>query len=831
MDKKTLVNKKVLAITMVAVALVSMLGFGLVYAQENASASRSFDAESVAPGGRVTVTVAATGYGSFGRVTETLPDGFSYDSGSLDPEEVSVTGQTVRFTLQGADKTFTYIVTASSAAGDYDFAGKLRDADRDDHDVVGASSVTVEGGPVTSGASASRSFDAESVAPGGRVTVTVAATGYGSFGRVTETLPDGFSYDSGSLDPEEVSVTGQTVRFTLQGADKTFTYIVTASSAAGDYDFAGKLRDADRDDHDVVGASSVTVEGGPVTSGASASRSFDAESVAPGGRVTVTVAATGYGSFGRVTETLPDGFSYDSGSLDPEEVSVTGQTVRFTLQGADKTFTYIVTASSAAGDYDFAGKLRDADRDDHDVVGASSVTVLGPRATRSFSSTSVRPSGRVTVTVAATGYGSFGRVTETLPDGFSYDSGSLDPEEVSVTGQTVRFTLQGADKTFTYIVTTSSATGSHSFSGTLRDSDRQDHMVGGASSVRVRTASPPPSGGGGGGTPANRAPTFDERAGASRSVAENSAVGTAVGRPVTATDRDRDRITYSLVGGDAEIFDIDSATGQISIAEGTALDFESKSSYAVSVRARDTSGGGNSISITIAVTNVDEAGSVSVSSQEPEVGTALTASLADPDGAVSEVSWSWDRSRDQETWTAISGATLDTYTPVEGDQGHHLRVTVAYTDGYGSGKRAELAFANPVPVLPTPTPTATPEPTVPATPEPTVPATPEPTAMATPEPTAMATPEPTAMATPEPTAMATPEPTAMATPEPTAMATPEPTAMATPEPTATATPPSEPAPSEEPSGLPGWAIILIVIGAAAALIGGSGYIVIRTRQQ
>ncbi len=248
----------------------------------------------------------------------------------------------------------------------------------------------------------------------------------------------------------------------------------------------------------MLGLSIVTAQQGP-----SATRSFSPASVAPGGEVVVMITATGYGSLGAVTETLPAGFSYVSSSLtdEGEVTEVDDRTVRFTLQGADKTFTYTVTASRTTGSHPFSGILRDSDRADHDVVGASSVTVLGPRATRSFSSTSVRPGGRVTVTITATGYGSLGAVTETLPAGFSYVSSSLtdEGEVTEVDDRTVRFTLQGADKTFTYTVTASRTTGFHPFSGILRDSDRADHDVVGASSVTVRK--PTTSSGGGSQTP------------------------------------------------------------------------------------------------------------------------------------------------------------------------------------------------------------------------------------------------------------------------------------------------------------------------------------------
>ncbi len=259
-----MITKKSLAIIMTAVSLLSMLGLSLVYAQQNPSASRSFDTASVAPDGQVVVMIEATGYGSLGAVTETLPEGFTYVSSSLvdEGEVTEVDARTVRFTLQGADKTFTYTVTASSTPDSYDFTGTLRDSDRGDTPVVGESSVTVEAAVAGTDASATRSFDKASVASGGEVVVMIEATGYGSLGAVTETLPAGFTYVSSSLvdEGEVTEVDARTVRFTLQGADKTFTYTVTASSTPDSYDFTGTLRDSDRGDTPVVGESSVTVE-------------------------------------------------------------------------------------------------------------------------------------------------------------------------------------------------------------------------------------------------------------------------------------------------------------------------------------------------------------------------------------------------------------------------------------------------------------------------------------------------------------------------------------------------------------------------------------------
>ena len=476
----------------VTAGMVAVMGILPAAAQVTPSASRSFDSASVDPGGRVMVTIAASDYGAAGGVTETLPAGFSYVNSSLDAVQVSeLANNQVRFTLQG-DSSFTYNVTASGRTGTYAFSGTLRDADRTDHPVGGATRVTVNTPPAGPTPSASRSFDSASVDPGGRVMVTIAASDYGAAGGVTETLPAGFSYVNSSLDAVQVSELGNNqVRFTLQG-DSLFTYTVTASGRTGSYTFSGTLRDADRTDRPVGGADSVTVNTPPEQAAPSASRSFDSASVDPGGRVMVTIAASDYGAAGGVTETLPAGFSYVNSSLDAVQVSELGNNqVRFTLQG-DSLFTYTVTASGRTGSYTFSGTLRDADRTDRPVGGADSVTVntppeqAAPSASRSFDSASVDPGGGVVVTIAASDYGAAGGVTETLPAGFSYVNSSLDAVQVSeLANNQVRFTLQG-DSLFTYTVTASDTPGPYTFSGTLRDADRTDRTVGGANSVTVK---------------------------------------------------------------------------------------------------------------------------------------------------------------------------------------------------------------------------------------------------------------------------------------------------------------------------------------------------------
>ena len=93
----------------------------------------------------------------------------------------------------------------------------------------------------------------------------------------------------------------------------------------------------------------------------------------------------------------------------------------------------------------------------------------------------------------------------------------------------------------------------------------------------------------------------------------------------------------------------------------------------------------------IAPTNMDEAGTVTLSTMKPQVGVELTATLGDPDGSVSGATWQWAGSSDGSTWIDITEAMETAYTPVAADEGNYLRATASYTDAEGSGKNATSA--------------------------------------------------------------------------------------------------------------------------------------------
>ena len=150
--------------------------------------------------------------------------------------------------------------------------------------------------------------------------------------------------------------------------------------------------------------------------------------------------------------------------------------------------------------------------------------------------------------------------------------------------------------------------------------------------------------------PPNNPPVFSEGATATRSVVSSAPAGTAIGRPVTATDADTgDTVTYRLEGTDAASFDITPASGQLRTRSGVTL---SRSSYTVVVVASDTKGEAR-ITVTINVIanrppafpalitsrSVAEAQPVGaavggpVSAADPDRGDTLTYALSGPDAA------------------------------------------------------------------------------------------------------------------------------------------------------------------------------------------------------
>ncbi|WP_026600982.1 autotransporter-associated beta strand repeat-containing protein [Methylomonas sp. 11b] len=174
-------------------------------------------------------------------------------------------------------------------------------------------------------------------------------------------------------------------------------------------------------------------------------------------------------------------------------------------------------------------------------------------------------------------------------------------------------------------------------------------------------------------------------------VAENSANGTVVGS-VSATDTLS--VVYSLVDNANGRFVIDAASGEVSVADGSQLDYEATASHAVTVRATDAAGNSSDTVLTVALTDANDAptGSVAISGTAV-VGETLSVSttLADADGLGSIV----------YTWTDGNGNILGTGSSLvltQADVDKTIIVTASYTDGLGKvetvSSTATLAVAS-----------------------------------------------------------------------------------------------------------------------------------------
>ena len=174
----------------------------------------------------------------------------------------------------------------------------------------------------------------------------------------------------------------------------------------------------------------------------------------------------------------------------------------------------------------------------------------------------------------------------------------------------------------------------------------------------------------------------------------------------TGSDQDAfDQVTWTLEGDDADRFLL-SADGVSGANEPRDLkfmrppDYENPADtnwdnvYKVIVVATDDNQGVDKRPVTVIVDNVHEMGKITLSTEQPVVGEAITATVTDPDEAVVVVTWQWHRGvigADQtKIYTPIPGATSATYIPKGDnpdtdaievlDQGKYLRATATYID-------------------------------------------------------------------------------------------------------------------------------------------------------
>ena len=165
-----------------------------------------------------------------------------------------------------------------------------------------------------------------------------------------------------------------------------------------------------------------------------------------------------------------------------------------------------------------------------------------------------------------------------------------------------------------------------------------------------------------------------------------------------ASDPEDKTVEWTLGGRDGDSFVLD---GDGTLSFKLAPDFEQRGDadrnnvYEVTLTASDGTRAALA-AVSVQVVNADDLGSVTLSPQEPAVGAAVTATLSDPDGGVSNRDWTWERSPDNQDWDEIDGAKSSRYMPSTADRDQHLRATVTYTDRLGPDKVAQGRAPHPV---------------------------------------------------------------------------------------------------------------------------------------
>ncbi|MFZ4289021.1 cadherin domain-containing protein [Variovorax sp. HJSM1_2] len=196
---------------------------------------------------------------------------------------------------------------------------------------------------------------------------------------------------------------------------------------------------------------------------------------------------------------------------------------------------------------------------------------------------------------------------------------------------------------------------------------------------------------------------------AANQVPENAATGTPVGITAQAVDTDGTAtVSYTLSNDAGGRFSIDPATGVVTVADGSLLDYEGQAQYQITVLATSSDGSSSTLSFTVQLADVNEAPVGAVSDVDPAAdslpenattGTlvGITAHASDPDGTAT-VSYSLSNdaggrfSIDAVTGvvTVANGSLLD----FEAATSHQITVLATSSDGSVSSASFIIALTN-----------------------------------------------------------------------------------------------------------------------------------------
>ncbi len=376
------------------------------------------------------------------------------------------------------------------------------------------------------------------------------------------------------------------VAATDSDAGDDLSYTITAGNEAGKFAIGsadGQVTVAGVLDYATAASYTLTVEAGDGN----------------GGRATATVVIT-------VTK-ANESPTFDTASYDftiPEDTATGGSVGAISASDPDEgqSVAYSISAGNDAGKFSInagTGEISVASALDHETASSYTLTVQARDGNGGMDTATVV----ITVTKVNSppefGSGTYAfTVSESATAGDVVGSVAATDSDA---GDELSYTIPAGNEAGKFAI--GSADGQVTVAGAL------DHETAASYTLTVQ------AGDGNGGratatvvitvTKANESPTFDT-ASYDFTIPEDTATGGSVGA-ISASDPDEGQsVAYSITAGnDAGKFSIDAGTGEVAVA--SALDHEAASSYMLTVQARDGNGGTDTATVTIAVTDVNEA--------------------------------------------------------------------------------------------------------------------------------------------------------------------------------------------------------------------------------
>ncbi len=396
---------------------------------------------------------------------------------------------------------------------------------------------------------------------------TAADTNIGSPITATDEDNDTLEYSLGGDDASEfdiVSTTGQLKTKAALDYETKASYSVIVTAKDGD--------NADDTINVTINVTNVdevpiVVNNAPTfTEGNSTTRSVDEN----------TGSGVNIGSAVSATDADNDTLEYSLGGADASSFRIDSTSGQLRTRTAlnyedDSSYSVTITVDDNNGGEDTINvTINVTDRNDPPVFASNSVT-------RSV----------VENTAADTNIGSPITATDEDNDTLEYSLGGDDASEFDIVSTTGQLKTKAALDYETKA--------SYSVIVTAKDGDNADDTIN--VTINVTNVDEVP-------IVVNNAPTFTEGNSTTRSVDENTNSGVNIGSPIAATDDDNNNLTYTLHGTDASIFSIVRTSGQLKT--NTALNYEMKDTYSVTITVNDGNGGEDTISVTINVNDVSE---------------------------------------------------------------------------------------------------------------------------------------------------------------------------------------------------------------------------------